>query len=420
MNETNTNAREPEVPWHDRAMFSTVGNGKIVLATVAVLLCAFGTVFCSHEQVAFLLSFFLFGYVVLTVRAPGSVAVLLLTAFLSFFLTSGFFGSALVLSLIVGTGSLAWLLTVLQSYRRLLAVLPLCVVFVAAWIWTQRPEVALLSFAFLPSAVALAAATVTHQRRTTAICCATGGSLLTLIVGAVIWICHFEGTAVLSDLPSWFARLRTDLGTVLIASRDELFDRLTDTLSANGSAAEEITETIESLRQTFSDGTIRSAVSAWFALLPALAVTVCNVLSFEAQLFLNHSYWSCGWKQVLTFRATAFTMSVPAGVLYVIGFLATLFFDGSSLVGAALQNLCLILLPGCCVVGWGTVLSGLHRASTGKKVFVLLFLAALVCCSGVFSFYFLALWGAGTVLSMALHMHLSKNLPSDDDHEDHA
>ncbi len=414
MNEKTVTEPVSDFPWREKNSFSKVENRKIIIAMVAVLICSLGLILYPNEQISFFLSLLLFVDVILTVRAPGSVAILLLTALFGFFLTSGFSGSVIVLSLIVGTGSLAWLLTVLRSYHFLFALCPIFAVFLASWIWTQRPDEALLALAFLPSAVALAAATVTHRHRTSAICFATGGFLLSLGIGIVLLMARYGALSAFSDLPSRLAQLRSELGDVLIASRDELFERLTDSLLIDGYTADEISETINVLKQNFSDGTIRSAVSMFFVLLPALIVTVCNVLSFEAQLFLNHAYLHCGWKQVLTLHATVFTMSVPAGILYVIGFLAMLFFDGTSLLGAALQNLCLILLPGLCVLGWGAVLSGIHHAGKAQKMLICLFLAAMICCSGIFSVYLLALWGAGNVCSTALHAHLSKNMPTDE------
>ena len=121
-------------------------------------------------------------------------------------------------------------------------------------------------------------------------------------------------------------------------------------------------------------------------------------------------YLNTGWKQVLTRRAVAFTMSVSAAILYDVGFFSTIFFGAGSLLGAAMQNLCLMLMPGFCVIGWGTLLGTLHRSKGGARILWLVLFATLICFAGALSPFLLALWGTNAVIMAAIHLRMLKKM----------
>ena len=192
--------------------------------------------------------------------------------------------------------------------------------------------------------------------------------------------------------------------------RDEFILYMQEALTAEGAAEAEITRTLDSLRETMSDAVITEVIGVLYTILPALATMLLSVVSFEAQLLLSHFYFYRGYRAVLTPDATVFTMSVPSAVIYLITFLCTAFVGVGTLIGAAMQNLCLMLVPGLCVIGVGAILGMLRTSKGGARVFILLLSIAAICCAGFSALYFLALWGAYTTVLGALGRHMMKKL----------
>lgn len=396
-------------PWRDRSALPALHRSDVVLALIAIVVCALGVALYAYEQIAFFILLLLFVYTVMTVRSVGATAIILLTAVISSLLFFSLSWAALVLSLIVGTGTLAWLLTVLR--RPYLPPICLAVAYVVAGLITESALDALLTLAFLPAGVLLAAATVTHQRRTTAICYAIGGFLITLGILLAIVLMHVCGTLEPGAIKEYLNGLYDEIVGGAVYFRDEFLKYMESTLAAEGAYnAEEIAQLISQFREMTGTPVVQSLVSVLFSILPALAVIVCSILGFEAHVVLNATYFRTGWKRVLTPRAMIFSMSLPAAILYVVSFFVTLFFGGDTLLGAAMQNLCLILLPGFCIMGWGALLGTLHRSKGGAKILWLVFFALMICFAGAMSLFLLALWGSNTVLMAALQLHMLKKM----------
>lgn len=396
-------------PWRDRSTLPTLRKSDIILALAAIIVCALGVALYAYEQIAFFILLLLFVYTVMTMRSVATTAILLLTAVVASVLLFSLSGAALVLSLVVGTGTLAWLLTVLR--RPYLPPICLAVAFVVAWLITESALDALLTLSFLPAGILLAAATVTHQRRTTAICFAVGGFLISLGVLLAIVLMRACGTLELGAVKEYLNALREQIVDGMTYFCDELAKFMERTLTEESTyTAEEISKMIAQFRELTGTPILQSLVSLLFSILPAIAIITCSILGFEAQMLQNATYLRTGWKKVLTPCALMFAMSLPAAILYVVSFFVTLFFGGSSLIGAAMQNLCLILLPGFCVMGWGALLGTLHHSRGGAKILWLVFLALLVCFAGALSLFLLALWGSNVVVMAALHLHLLKKM----------
>jgi len=404
-------------PWRKRETFPALHAYDIVLALAAIFVCALGVALYAYEQIAFFILLLLFVYTVMTMRSAGATAILLLTAFAASVLLFSLSGAALVLSLIVGTGTLAWLLTT-QKHQYLS---PLCLVlaYVAVWLITGSLSDALLTLAFVPAGVLLAVATVTHQRRTTAICYAIGGFLISLGVLLAVFLMNACGTLEISVIKKYIVGLQNDLTNGMIYVRDEFLKYMETALAEEMNSSEEIAEMIAQLRDTLNPSLFQAVSSMFFSILPAMAVIVCSILGFEAQMLQYATYMRTGWKLVLTPRVMLFTMSLPAAILYTVSFFVILFFGGGTLVGAAMQNLCLILLPGFCVMGWGALLGTLHRARSGARILWLVFFALMICFAGGMSLFLLALWGSNAVIMSALHLHLLKKMGGATPGEEH-
>ena len=122
------------------------------------------------------------------------------------------------------------------------------------------------------------------------------------------------------------------------------------------------------------------------------------------------TYLSTGWRQVLTRNFCVFTMSVTASVLYYVSFLFTLFANASSLLGATMQNVCLMLLPGFCVLGAWSLMARIRLSRGGARAFWILLCVSFVCCAGYSVLYFLALWGANATITVAMRNRMLQKL----------
>ena len=409
-------------PWRTREQLPALNKLDIVLALAAIFVCALGVALYAYEQIAFFILLLLFAYTAMTMRSLGATSVILLTAVAASVMLFSLSGAAFVLSLVVGTGTLAWLTTT-QKYPYLI---PICLVlaFVLAGLITESLTDALLTLSFVPSGLLLALATVTHQRRTTAICYAVGGFLITLFVLLAVFLMKTCGTLEIGVIKEYIAGLQKGLGDGMVYVRDEFLKYMETTLAAEAYNAEEISEMITQLRDSVNVSILTSVAATVFSILPAVAVMICSILGFEAQMLLNATYFRTGWKRVLTPQSVMFTMSLPAAIIYSVSFFVTLFFGGGSLIGAAMQNLCLILLPGFCVMGWGALLGTLKRSRGGAKILWLIFFALLICFSGAMSLFLLALWGSNAVIMAALHLYLLRRMSdgghdADQDDNDH-
>ena len=403
-------------PWKNRGALPSLRRADILLSCLAVLVSSFGICFFLDERISYILLLPLLVLTVWSLRSPGSVTLVLLTSLLSSVIFASLSGAVVVLSLVVGIGSLAWLFTV--SARPYAAALPF-VSGIAVWLLTTSLPLAVLSLVILPAAALLAVATVTHQRRTTAICFCIGGLLLTILTGACVILLQTLGTLELSRITEYFDTLRTSFASELVSLRDAFVAALRESASGDAAALAEIEASVTAIEETLTPAMLEAIVALFFSIIPALAVIVCSVIAFEAQLYLNITYYRTGWKDVLTLRATVFSMSAVASVIYAVGFLLTMLVDTTTVFGAALQNVTLMLLPGFCVMGWGALRAALRTSKGGRRVFLILLVVFSTCCTGFSVFYFLALFGAYATLMTLLHLNVMKKLSGPGRSEDH-
>lgn len=401
-----TNQRLEE-PWKHRDKLPATSVSDVLLLGAAVLVSSLALLFCTSEEISFVALLLLCAFGVLGMRRGKDLLLLLLCALGASLITGSLGGASALLSLVIGTASLAFLFTV--TARPYVSLIPLCVSCVA-FLVTRDAMAAVLPSAILPSGALLAVATLTHQRRTTAICFSIGGLLVSL--GAVLAILLYRacGSLELGTVTAYLESTRAALIGDLKLIRDGFIAYMEESLVAESASAAEITRTLESLKATMSDAALTETVHVLYSILPAMAAVLCSVISFEAQLLLSHYYFYRGRRAVLTPASTVFVMSVPAAVIYVLTFVSSVFLGTASVLGAAAQNLCLMLLPGFCVVGVGAVLGMLRASRGGSRVLVLFLALAALCCAGFSALYFLALWGAYSTILGALGRHVMNKL----------
>ena len=177
--------------------------------------------------------------------------------------------------------------------------------------------------------------------------------------------------------------------------------------TTQGFTEAEIKELTEALNTLLSESTVNGLISQLYGILLGITVALCGILSYEAQLFLNLTYLKNGWKQVVTPATCVFTMSLTAAVLYLLGFVVLLFFGSYSIFTVLMQNVCIMLLPGFCVLGFWNSLQ-IKMAKGGGKVFLILLTVLALCCVGFSALYILAILGASSVILGAIQRKIQK------------
>ncbi len=395
-------------PWEDRAALPRLDLRRLLPLYLAILVSSIQLAFFEVPFLSYMLLPVLFLYVAVAVRTPGVTLLILgtvvLTSVFSFSLTV----AALLLSLIVGAGSLAVLFTTHRPVYPAMGIL--AVVFGLSWFLTGDWQLALAVFAFLPAGILLAYATSDGRGRTSVICWGTAGFLLSLLALACFVLYRIYGELNRDILLLAIEDAQNGIRYAAATMRDEMLSVLRD--------AEGDQELIAALNEALSNNVIKAYTSALFSILPALGIMLCSILAFEAQLVQGLTYRFIGWGKVLTPAACVFTMSVIAAILYYVSFIVTLFF-GSGIVVAVFNNICLILLPGFCVLGAGSLFYRV-RTAKGNSRFLLIFLClGILCLTGTMAPFFLALWGANTSMTAALNRKMLEKLKKQNGPNDH-
>ena len=146
-----------------------------------------------------------------------------------------------------------------------------------------------------------------------------------------------------------------------------------------------------------------------FSVFPAGIAVICSVVAYETQAFLNASYKTVGLSDVLTAKARFFTVSLTAAILFVVSFLLTMFLSPNTVMGAMMQNLSIILMPGLCVIGTQSIVATIRHARGGARIiFLFIALFCLCCMGGVF--YMLAFWGAYGIVMVTLQKKMVEKI----------
>ena len=399
-------------PWQDKASLPRAKRSSVILAAVAFFFCALTLPFSTSENISLAVLAVLFAYTVYVARMPVPVTLLLLTAFTCVLLTGTFAAGAIFLCITIGVCSGAFLLTALR--RPYFVLLLPVVAAVAAYAILRSVELAVICLAFLPAAILLAIATRTGQRRTTAVCFALGGLLLVVVAGLALFAWR-QSTAAGLSLSDYIESLREQLLQLLISVREEMVALMQESLVAEGGVlTEDATAQIQTVRDTLSDTLLSDLVALLFNLIPAIVVIVCSIVAYEAQALLNANYRTAGMGNVVTENARIFTMSVASAVLFMIACAVTLFATSDSIPVMAANNLCLMLLPGFCVISVQSMAAFFTNARGGGKALVLLLIASMCCCSPGAIFYVLAFWGAYQCVMDAVRKRVTKYISPDE------
>ena len=394
--------QEFENPWRDRSALPTVELKYRVVAAIACFVCALAIPMAFDALVAPFLTAALFAAVVFFARTRKNLLLPLISAVI-LSLLFGVSGAAIFLAAVLGTALTAYLITV-QPRGYACAVLPLLAL-AAAYLWTRDFWISLLALSFLPAAILLAVATLAGKRRTTAICFALGGWLITALVMLAVVLYRIYGKldaeviqTSIDALRAWFVQQMMPLREIFAAMQEVEADAQNEWIGE----LYRLAATPEAWNQL-----VTQVFQILLGVTPALIAVCCSIIAFEAQSFLNATYQRTGLSDVLTLEATAFTMSVTAAVLYGLSFLLTLTVPESSMASVVMQNLSLMLMPGFCVIGVRDIAQAFARARGNTRVLLILLFAAFFCCGASGSIlYLLAMWGAYGTLTRMLRRKL--------------
>ncbi len=382
-------------PWKRIDQFPKIAWSKTVLSILAVFASSIGLAFPDHDLVGLGVLIYLFFYVAFTARAVYPILLLLCsTSFVCMAFEMHFAIGACFLSLIVGSAAFVWLMT--TSRNGTIAFLPVTAGLLVAYFCGQT-DLAILAFAFLPTALLMALTTWMAKNRTTVICVSAAGLAGVIALFAFILLKRYSGEAGLS-IAEYVTALRGQLTDVLLGVRDEL-------LLLYQQAGIEDAELLEEFRTYYSRDNISAMLSSAINLIPALVGVFSLIVAYSAQLFLNAMYRSAGWQEVIPIQARVLTMSLFSAILFLASSLISVLGGGTvSLFTAVVENLYLILFPGFFAVGMVAAIGFLRAMKAGGKSGFVFGLMAFICCfsTGV-GLSFVPIWGAYMTVSIHLH-----------------
>lgn len=381
----------------------------LILSLAAVLLC--GCVLSGAIPAAFigLASAALFVYVVIAIRNIGAVIQILLASIIATVLTFLPICGAVVLALILGTGTLAWLFITLPKYKWTPALL-LAIAYALGFLVTSNLVVPLLSLTFLPAAALLAWAHTRDIGRTSTVVYATLGFLATVLATLCVILWRSYGSINYDVL----MRFVNELKQLFVTVGAEAGKMLWESIEGQAAQAAVPVESLEKLReayaQVFSESNLRIVADTIMGLVPALVAVPTLIISYLADVVLLRKYYNTEWRSHMTPDACSLIISPAAGLIYFICLLIVMFVNKQSVFLMAVMNMCLILLPGLCLIGVNVLVQNAKRARGVIGVASILLVVAAVCCMGLSSLYFLALWGAYVTISAALHQKILQKM----------
>lgn len=323
--------KNPWAPGSDIPSLPLVGNLLLCLLLVA---CAAYPVVVTPPQIytVFLLAA-LVAALIFVVRSV-TVGILAAVLFVGGCVVGGLPGGVYAVSLMAIVGIGAFLISTCRSYA--LAAVPVAA-YALSLVLCRDPMLAVLALIAFPAAGILAYNTMQNRPRVSSICLVSVLlGLCAMFGGAIVWY-RESGAIVMSEVIAAAEALREQIVTVM-TSDETLMGALQMTLDQTGTGIQ-------------AEALVQSSVELVFNMLPGLAILGLNLISFAAQLTCIRTYRGVGMKQLVTHTAQIFVLSVPAGVLYLVCCVASLFSKDFTMAAAVFENLRLVLLPGMCLVG---------------------------------------------------------------------
>ena len=386
----------------------------LILSIFAVLLC--GCTLSGAIPSAFIgfASAALITYTLIAVRNGGAIFQLLLTSLLATALTFLPACGAAVLALMLGAGTLAWLFLTLPKCKWA-PILLLVLSYGLGWLVTSDLVTPLLSLAFLPAAALMAWAHARDLGRTSTVLHAFLGFLLSVLASLCVLLFKTYGTVnydvlmtFVNQLKDLFVTIGTEAGKIFWESIEEAKDAFTP---------EAMKQLSEAYAQTFGESSLRQMADTLMGLAPALIGVPALIVSYLSDVVLLRKYYNTEWREHMTPAARTLTVSPATGVIYFVCMVIVVIVNKQTTFLMAVTNMCLLLLPGLAVVGINAILYNARQNRRGPVTGAILLIAAAMCCMGLSSFYFLALWGAYVTISAALHQKIMQKMKDQNEND---
>ena len=348
-------------------------------------------------------------YAVIAVRNVGAIIQLLLSALIVTALTFLPVCGAAVLALTIGTGVLAWLFMILPKYKWAPAGL-LLIAYALGALVTFDLVTPLLSLAFLPAAALMAWAHARDLGRTATVLHAFLGFVLAVLATLCVLLFRTYGAINYDVLMTFVNELKQIFVTVGVEAGKMLWESLESAAAQAAIPAESLEQLREAYAQVFSESNLRVTADTLMGLVPALVGVPALIISYLSGVVLLRKYYNTEWRRYMTPAACTLDISPAAAVIYVICMVLVIFINQQSVFLMAVTNMFLLLLPALALTGVNVVLHNARRVRGGLGKASVWLLVAAVCCMGVSSLYFLALWGAYVIVSSALHQKIMQKM----------
>ena len=352
-------------------------------------------------------------YTVIAIKNVGAIVQILLASIFATVMTFLPIVGTAILALILGAGVLAWLFMILPKCKWA-PVLLLAIAYGLGFLVTSNPISPLLSFAFLPIAALMAWAHARDLGRTQTVLHALLGAILSILTALCVILWRKYGSInydvlmrFVNDLKELFVTIGTEVGKMLWESVESAAAQTT-------LPAESMQKLQEMYAEVFGESNLRATADLTMGLAPAIITVPAIIISYLANVVLLRKYYNTEWRSLMTPASCSLTIGPATGVIYFVCFLIFMFANKTTVFTLAITNMCFILMPGLCLTGVNVILLNARRARGWRGVAHILLLVAAVCCLGVTSIYFVALWGAYAAISVALHQSIIQKMKDQD------
>ncbi len=386
----------------------------LLLSLVVVLLCGCVLSGAIPSEWIWLASLAMFAYVVIAIRNIGAVIQLLLASVIATVLTFLPVCGAAVLALVLGAGTLAWLFMILPKFKWAPIGL-LAVAYGLGFLVTSNLITPLLSLAFLPAAALMAWAHARDIGRTNTVLHALLGFLIATLATLCVLLWRTYGALNYDVLMRFVNELKDLFVTIGLEAGKILWETVETTSTQTTIPAETLQKLKEAYELAFAEGNLRVLADSIMGLAPAIITVPAMILSYLANIVLLRKYYNTAWRSHMTPAACSLVIGPAAALIYFVCLIVVLFATKESMALMAVRNMLLILLPGLCLTGVNIILQNARRARGWVGVVSILLLVATICCMGVSSVYFIAMWGAYVILSAVLHQKMLKKMKDHDD-----
>ena len=405
--EENMNSSEVEV------IQPKLDKKDLILSLAVVLLC--GCVLSGSVPSNFVgfAGIILFAYALVAIRNVSAIVQIFLAAITVSTLTFSPIAGVSVLSLILGTGTLAWLFMTLPKYKWAPVGL-LLVAYGLGFLITSNPTTPLLALAFLPAAALMAWAHARDVGRTDTVLHAVLGFIVAVLATLCIALWQAYGSVNYNTLIRFIDDLKETVVKTGMWAGEELWQSLQSTSTQTAVSQESLEQFRATFEKVFNETSLRAVADMIVSLIPAIIISPLLILSYLSNIVLLRKYYNTEWRSRMTPAACALTIGPAAGLIYFVCFVIVMFVSKQSLFLMAIYNMFIILLPGLCLTGVNVLLQNARRAKGPRGMASILLLVAAVCCLGLSSFYFIALFGAYVTITVALHQKMLQKMKEND------